>query len=202
MSGKQHLDTFGVSTDLLKEVVACLFHGLSDYSLDSKGDSGSKVRETSIKALEFLVLLCAEHQIDRVATDPTIMTQVLGSMMQQAVERIDRTRSIAGRSFVQLLHSQRLDLDFLPYVASLRAVFTQQMSSGVVDWNLAHVSLPLFVQLVTVKELRLYILTGLIYSIGSLTESLVKPAVQTFLGKMKVLDFGFRLLDAVLFECE
>lgn len=182
---KQDFEAFGITEEILREVIACFFHGLSDYSLDSKGDSGSKVRETSIKALEFLIILCSEHKIDKIVTDKEIITQVLGNIMQQAVERIDRTRSIAGRSFVQLLHNPHLNLDFLGYTGSLRSVFTKQKCSSI-DWNLAHVSLPLFMQLITVKELRLYILTGVVYSIGSLTESLVKPATKTFLDELKV----------------
>jgi len=118
-----------------------------------------------------------------------LIVKCLGGIMQQAVERIDRTRSIAGKTLANLLHSRRLSLDCLESSARLRAVFSEKKCARI-DWNLAHVTFPLFVSLLSLSEFRLSLLTGLVYSIGSLTESLVKPAVKSFLDELKALKAG------------
>jgi len=180
-------EAFGLTSQVLLEVFECFLYGLQDYSIDSKGDSGSKVREASIQGLEFFVLLCAQHTAGHsIVDDRQLMVKVLGGIMQQAVERIDRTRSIAGRTLASLLHSKSLSLKCLENGAKLRAVFTEKKCARI-DWNLAHLTFPLFVSLLVLPEFRLSIVTGLIYSIGSLTESLVKPAIKSFLGELKTL---------------
>lgn len=183
---KDDFDLFNLTPELVKEAIQCLLHGLADYSMDAKGDSGSKVREASIKALESFVLLCAEHKINYIINDKELLTQVLGGIMQQAVERIDRTRNIAGNSLTKLIHNEYLKLDHISYAKKLTSVFTEKICSDI-DWNSANISFPLFLSLLVVKDLRIYLLTGVIYSIGSLTESLVKPAIHTFLKELKTL---------------
>ena len=113
------------------------------------------------------------------------MTKIIGGIVQQSVERIDRTRNIAGKSLFSLIHSEYLNLRVLPYSENLKTIFDKTKCSEI-DWNLAHATFELFIQLLSVKELKLYLLKGIIYSIGSLTESLVKPATQILLKQLKV----------------
>jgi len=118
-----------------------------------------------------------------------LIVKCLGGIMQQAVERIDRTRNIAGNTLANVLHSRRLSLDCLESSARLRTAFSEKKCARI-DWNLAHATFSLFVRLLALPEFRLSLLTGLVYSIGSLTESLVKPAVKSFLDKLKALKAG------------
>lgn len=159
-------------------------HGLNDYAIDSKGDSGSKVREASLESLEFFLTLCAKNK-DDIVKNQDYMVKALGGVIQQSVERIDRTRNIAGRTLAKLLHNEFLDLDYIPCIKIVKEVFTKNKCKEI-DWNLAYVTLPLFMSLLKLKEFRTNLLTGVVYSIGSLTESLVKPAISTFLKELKV----------------
>ena len=167
-------------------VFDCFLVGLADYSIDSKGDSGSKVREASIKALEEFLLLCAQLKLDELTSNEALIKNILGGIMQQAVERIDRTRNIACRAFVNILHSKELKLESFDFVKLLHKVFTKQVCKSI-DWNVAHVTFPLFVSLLSVKEFQRHLLTGLVFSIGSLTESLVKAAVSSFLKELQAM---------------
>ena len=56
------------------------------------------------------------------------------------------------------------------------------------DWNVALNTLPLFVKLLSIPQLQTHLLTGLVFSIGSLTESLVKSATQSFLKQLQLLN--------------
>lgn len=56
------------------------------------------------------------------------------------------------------------------------------------DWNVALNTLPLFVKLLNISQLQTHLLTGLVFSIGSLTESLVKSATQSFLKQLQLLN--------------
>ncbi len=47
---KDDLSTFGLNDEAcLNQIFDCFFYGLRDYSINSKGDSGSRVREVSDK---------------------------------------------------------------------------------------------------------------------------------------------------------
>lgn len=172
---------------ILAEVYECLFQGLNDYSTDSKGDSGSRVREASIEALEFLTELCAKLNVKSVVGDEELMRRLFSGIIQQAVERIDRTRNIAGKVFANLLYNQHLQIDNFAFSSSLKKIFIRDECVSI-DWNVAYVTLPLFIKLINVKPLQTSILIGFIYSIGSLTESLVKSATSSFMKEIKQLE--------------
>ncbi len=173
---------------LCMELFDAYFHGMNDYSFDSRGDSGSKVREASIEALESIMSLCGRFKVDFVLQNRDLIVRVFSNIIQQAVERIDRTRSLAGRAFFNLLHNYaHLNLDHFDFVQKLKQVFSKEICDEI-DWNLAHVTLPLFIKFLQYEEFQLELLSGFMYSIGSLTESLVKPAEQFLLKELKQIE--------------
>lgn len=182
----QDLEKFKQTDLTLLKVFDCFLNGLMDYSIDSKGDSGSRVREASIEGLEFLSTLCANLKLSLI-NDSSLIEKILAGIIQQSVERIDRTRSIGGRAFASLLYNKNLELDKFEFVAKLKEVFAQSECEKI-DWNLANVTIPLFVKFLRIKEFRLCVLTGLVYSIGSLTESVVKSATSSFVKELKLIE--------------
>jgi len=103
------------------------------------GEQQSKVREASIQALEFFLLLCAEHGALSIVDNSQLIVKCLGGIMQQAVERIDRTRSIAGKMLANLSQSRRLSLDCLESSARLRAVLERKSAPGSTGiWRMSH----------------------------------------------------------------
>ena len=177
---KEDLEKLGIDDRNLIECFECFLNGLDDYSIDSKGDSGSKIREASIEALESLSILCAKLELKNILSNTELITKVLAGIVQQGVERIDRTRNIAGKTFYSLIYNKHLKLDNLNFINDIRTIFKKH-ECYYMDWHVAQTTLPLFIKLVHIKEFQMSVITGFVFSIGSLTESLVKSATSSFL---------------------
>jgi hypothetical protein len=183
---KNDLESFSLNDIQIQETFECFFHGLRDYSIDSKGDSGSRVREVAIEGLEILIEMCSKYGLNNFSKNSELLTRILGGIMQQAVERIDRQRCIAGKTFENILYNDYINLDNLEFIKEVKNVF-KRSDCRLIDWNIAQSTLPLFIKLLTINELQIYLLTGFIFSIGSLTESLVKSAISSFLKQLQQL---------------
>lgn len=84
------------------QIYHCLLIGLTEYTQDNRGDIGAWVREASMIGLQTLTLLLATHNPDALSED--IVLKVSVGVVQQAVEKIDRTRALAGKVFYNLLY--------------------------------------------------------------------------------------------------
>lgn len=95
-----------MSTDCrhLEAIFKHLLFGLGEYTNDTRGDIGAWVREASMNGLEKMVIMTAKW--NKSLLNESLMTSIMGNIAQQAVERIDRTRFIAGKVFCSLLHHQ------------------------------------------------------------------------------------------------
>lgn len=76
----------------------CFLSGLGDYTQDKRGDIGAWVREASMVGLQGLV------KAHPASLTPNLAVKVLGGIAQQSVERIDRTRALAGKIFYSFIH--------------------------------------------------------------------------------------------------
>lgn len=147
------------------KVVDCLLKALDEYTLDNRGDIGAWVREAAMSSLYEIVtecppeLLSSEH-----------VHEIVVGFMQQAVEKIDRTRGLGGRLACQLVHHQ-------PRIPHIRAheklleIFPEDANA--VLWLFADHTFPLFCELLACPDYSKRVLLGLSASIGQLTESLV-----------------------------
>ena len=107
---QQYLTKLNLNDTLISQIFECFFYGTKDYSIDAKGDSGSRIREVAIEGLEKLIITCAKLKLAKFCHDQELLTNIFGCVIQQAVERIDRTRNIAGRIFANLLYNQYLNI--------------------------------------------------------------------------------------------
>ena len=76
--------------------------GLKDYTQDKRGDVGAWVREAAMIGLQTLTFKVVEKKSDLL--DGVLVSKIVAGVAQQAVERIDRTRALAGRIFYSFLH--------------------------------------------------------------------------------------------------
>lgn len=95
-----------VSKMILKEdvkaldtIFRCLFLALNEYTIDNRGDIGAWVREASMNALYKLTVTMPQELLD----EAKVHTVVCG-LLQQAVEKIDRTRALAGKLFCKIIY--------------------------------------------------------------------------------------------------
>lgn len=89
MEGEKALDT----------IFHCLFLALNEYTIDNRGDIGAWVREAAMNALYKLIVAMPKELLDE-----KIVHDVVSGLLQQAVEKIDRTRALAGKLFCKIIY--------------------------------------------------------------------------------------------------
>lgn len=92
------LEPFDGNDTMLDRVFQCLFSALQEYTVDNRGDIGAWVREAAMNAL-FKLITTIPHD----SLDPSKVHAVVTGLVQQAVEKIDRTRALAGKLFCNLI---------------------------------------------------------------------------------------------------
>lgn len=102
--------------------------------------------------------------------------------MQQAVEKIDRTRGLAGRLLCQIVHHEP-SIPHIRHHKRLQEVFPSETNT--VLWLFADHTFPLFCSLLDLPDYSPALLLGLSASIGQLTESLIKYSSSAFLKFMR-----------------
>lgn len=76
--------------------------GLRDYTQDKRGDIGAWMREASMIGLQTLTVLIVMKK--PILLTENLITKILCGVSQQAVEKIDRTRALAGKVFYNLIY--------------------------------------------------------------------------------------------------
>ena len=155
-----------------------------------------------MSALETLTLALLTQGSDKVPA--SIVTQVMPCLVQQAVEKIARTRGHAGKAFHTLLHAKNESGELVPGVpcrAALEEIFPQDLD---VNWIVEAETFPLFVKLLRLPEYSERLILGLTVSrawllvripaydgsffqvsVGGLTERLVKNASNSLFAEMR-----------------
>lgn len=168
------------SDEQLKMIFDCLLKALEEYTTDNRGDVGAWVREASMHVLHYLVINCPRERLNS-----DTVHQVLSGLTKQSVEKIDRIRAVAGKLFQSLIHHQP-PLPHIQRHQELLEIFPNDSSS--ISWLFADHTFPLFCKLLLFPEYSEKILTGLVGSIGQLTESLIKHSSSSFLDFLKAND--------------
>lgn len=88
-----------VHSNYLDRVFACLLKALEEYTKDNRGDIGAWVREASMNALYSILTTCPVEYLK-----PDIVHRIMLGLIQQAVEKIDRTRGLAGKLFCNIIN--------------------------------------------------------------------------------------------------
>ncbi|XP_072036691.1 tubulin-specific chaperone D-like isoform X1 [Amphiura filiformis] len=184
-------NTVGVETNGSPENVICkdninmlytaLLAALKDYSLDQRGDVGAWVREAAMESLRDLTILVVQH--DPSLLTPDICKRILQDLLQQATEKIDRTRACAGDAFLKLLHND-IPIPHIPEREKLLQIFPKS-DLLMLNWSAPSDAFPKMTQLLSLPIYRYHVLLGLTVSVGGLTESLVKHSSQSLLAYLK-----------------
>ncbi|XP_044761611.1 tubulin-specific chaperone D [Coccinella septempunctata] len=149
--------------------------GLKDYTQDKRGDIGAWMREASMTGLQTLILFLTNQRSKYLK--PDMVVKSLSNISQQAVEKIDRTRALAGRVFYSFIHNDN-PVPYVPHHAELISIFPKEQCDDL-NWNSANFTFPKFVQLLQFPDFTYNILLGLICSVGGLTETLVKYSASS-----------------------
>lgn len=82
----------------LNKIFECFLLALDEYTVDNRGDIGAWVREAAMNAL-YKFIVTAPHEY----LDETKVLLIVRGLLQQAVEKIDRTRALAGKLFCKII---------------------------------------------------------------------------------------------------
>lgn len=117
-------------------MIDSLFLALDDYSTDNRGDVGSWVREAAMDGLERCTyILCKKDssnqekatslQIEksdnscddqsRSYFDTSLANNLIGGIVKQAVEKMDKLRETAARILQRLLYNKTIFVPHIPY---------------------------------------------------------------------------------------
>lgn len=83
----------------LTQIFKCLLKALEEYTLDNRGDIGAWVREASMSGITLILTSCPPAFLQQ-----ELVVCAIKGLAKQAVEKIDRTRGLAGRSFCNIIH--------------------------------------------------------------------------------------------------
>lgn len=118
-----------------------------------------------MNAIFLLVTSCPKELLK-----PAVIHRIMSGFAQQSVEKIDRTRGLAGKLFCNLVHYTP-EIPFIQRHDELRVIFPEDSSK--VLWLFADHTFPMFCSMLELPEYSEKLVLGLSASIGQLTESLV-----------------------------
>ncbi|GLD96045.1 hypothetical protein PINS_up004723 [Pythium insidiosum] len=120
------------------------------------------------------------------------------ALAKQLAEKLDNLRGVAGSIMFRLLHSTRPRIDGIPDRFQLERepmLFPQTLgSTSAINWCMAHDTFPRVVRMLDIPEYMEAVLSGLVISVGGLTESVVKASRGALLawyrGHLEAKNYG------------
>ncbi|XP_010559107.1 PREDICTED: tubulin-folding cofactor D [Tarenaya hassleriana] len=174
------------------EVMNTLLKALDDYSVDNRGDVGSWVREAAVYGIEKCTyILCKKDSIIPVSTDDNnttslfdsnLATRVVGGIVKQAVEKMDKLREAAAKGLQRILYHETVFVPFIPYREKLEAIVPRQPN---LEWGVPAFTFPRFVQLLRFSCFSKAVMSGLVVSVGGLQDSLRKASLSALLDYLR-----------------
>jgi len=113
-----------------------------------------------------------------------MITRMVATMLKQLCEKLDNVRSRAGAVLERLLNNDTCTLSHLiPQRNELRTILFKQNDENdlTVNWGLASETFPKMVKVMELSEYHNAIVSGLILSVGGLTEAVVKSSSKSLL---------------------
>ncbi|XP_043695428.1 tubulin-folding cofactor D [Telopea speciosissima] len=185
------------------EVMCALFKALDDYCVDNRGDVGSWVREAAMDGLEKCTYILCERESVGFPTkmpglentvlpeseisesdhshslfDASLATRLVGGLLKQAVEKIDKIRETAGKILQRILSNESILVPCMPYREKLEEIVPNEVD---VKWGVPTFSYPRFLQLLQFSCYSKFLISGLVISVGGLQDSLRKASLSALL---------------------
>ncbi|CAN8280534.1 unnamed protein product [Cochlearia groenlandica] len=174
------------------EVMDTLLKALDDYSVDNRGDVGSWVREAAIHGLEKCAyILCKKIDANSaeglnndtsLLFDSNLATRLVGGIMKQGVEKMDKLRETAAKALQRILYHKTVTVPFIPHREKLEEILPNKVS---LQWAVPGFSFPRFVQVLKLCCYSKEVMSGLVISIGGLQDSLKKASLSALIEYMK-----------------
>ncbi|KAI9076772.1 hypothetical protein K1719_041248 [Acacia pycnantha] len=166
-------EDFSLFLLIKNEVMMTLFKALDDYSIDNRGDVGSWVRKAALDGLEKCTNMFYFPLFDE-----NLATCLIGGIVKQAVEKMDKLREAAANVLYRILHNQMVYIPHIPFRDKLEEIVPKEADA---KWAVPTYSYPRFVQLLQFGCYSRHLLSALVISIGGLQDSLKRVSLSALL---------------------
>ena len=167
-----------VTQEILDSVMGTLLICLEDYTTDRRGDVGAWVRESAMSAFKSLLTTWPKNE-KGIMPKPSDIQEGVGKLLQLSVERIDRTRKIAGNALSDILHCSAPCVELIPEHSKLTSVLTQQFCKET-NWGDPSKTFMTISDLLHVRIYLSRLIMGYVYSLGGVSASLSQCSIDAF----------------------
>ncbi|XP_078461342.1 tubulin-specific chaperone D isoform X1 [Lampetra fluviatilis] len=178
--------------------LGCVFEAIlgamEDYTMDARGDIGVVVREVAMVSLKEVILLVVDKCPEMLS--PSVCEEAMCRLLQQAAEKIDRTREQAVSVLMALLHRDERPVPHIPHRQQLLDAFPRADLSPV-NWRMASELFSHVVQILSLPVYQPRLLLGLTISVGGLTESTTRSSAQALFAFMKSIRQDTEAMNAL-----
>lgn len=141
-----------------------------DYSIDNRGDIGSIVRQQAIQSMTQLMKHIISKPYNNSILGNAVVIRCISSMIKQMCEKLDKLRCVAAECLIELIHDHSFN-KLIPHVdAVLPQAVHRNNNNTVCDCGSPQFILNQIVPLLQYDEYRHSVLSGIVISMGGLTE--------------------------------
>ena len=179
----------------MENAFECFSAASGDYSVDSRGDVGSLIREVSLSGMEAYVDISMQ-QGRSISSNKVYV--ILNAVILGCFEKIDNIRDSAGKILDRFIDSNLVQF---PWKTKLTSVIKDRHDDF--EWMSAKHTIPLLTKLIEIPEITDTVVLGLAINVGGLTESLVNSATSAltyYLGRAKDFNLILSSLGKIFVE--
>ncbi|DAZ95162.1 TPA: hypothetical protein N0F65_012416 [Lagenidium giganteum] len=110
---------------------------------------------------------------------PESVSMLFRALAKQLAEKLDGVRAVAGKVLFSVLHSADPRVDAIPDRATLETSILP--ATACINWSMAHQTFPIALQLADSPSYMDAVVSGLVVSVGGISESVVKASRSALL---------------------
>ncbi|CAD8196419.1 unnamed protein product [Paramecium octaurelia] len=118
---KQNLSQYNCNSSTIP-IIDCILYAMLDYTVNKKGDVGLFIRENSIIAIQSIITKKSNQQYYII--NEQYIIKIIGQLLQQLCEKIDRVRLLAGSVLQDLFKSVLPKLQQFENYEQISAIFS------------------------------------------------------------------------------
>ena len=193
-------------------IFTTLLSSMEDYNTDRRGDVGSWSRIAAMTALKEILLTIHDNNYINYKVSIELYNEILGSFLKQLSEKLDNIRSHAGSCMQELIIRLSNNDDnnnniIIPpehkFIYDSIILLQQQeqqdhkqeeeeeinsISNNSVNWSNASITFPFLIKILKQSYFSKDIISGMVISVGGLTQNVVMHATSSFLEWIRFLE--------------
>ena len=177
---------------IFERVCTTFLSAMDDYRTDRRGDVGSWCRLVGMEGITELILAVAsdERKKSKWIVSDVLVTTIVGGILKQLAEKLDYVRHRAGACIQELVSSPQLFNIMASHSELVIALHRSQstVQSAESRWMNPSHTFALVMNVILLTNTTIYfecIVTGIVSSIGGLTEDVYKYSSSSLLQFMK-----------------